>query len=77
MITIIKIIQADTKAKAPAKPGAKKAIAKTVAAPVSTGDPLADKLREQRLVEESDYQNTRDILCEFHAKTNTIEETKA
>jgi len=51
----------ETKAK-PAAKAAKKAPAAKAAASVSTGDPLADKMREQRLVEESDYQNTRDMF---------------
>ena len=56
-VLIIVILESKPK---PAAAKAKKPAAKA-AAPASTGDPLADKLRDQKLVEESDYQNVQDI----------------
>eukprot|EP00026_Physarum_polycephalum_P015368 Phypoly_transcript_16032.p1 GENE.Phypoly_transcript_16032~~Phypoly_transcript_16032.p1 ORF type:complete len:236 (+),score=67.63 Phypoly_transcript_16032:60-767(+) len=55
---------AKPKAAEPKKPAAKPAPKKAVAKPtyVSSGDPLVDKMREQRLVEEADYQNVEDMF---------------
>jgi len=51
------------KAEPPKKPAAKPA-KKAAAVPtyVSSGDPVVDKMREQRLVEEADFQNVEDMF---------------
>lgn len=53
--------QINVESKKPAaKPAAKKSAKPAVY--TSTGDPATDRLREQRLVEEADYQNVQGIL---------------